>query len=255
VPGDGALLDLGALGPDVVRDVPFRWGHVERLLDGPAVDRLRAGFPDDGFFHVEGHDGEKGYRHNMRPLLTQHATEVAADGPGGEVWQELVAELTAPSFRHAMTDVVGDDVGDCGVEASLFRYEVGDFQGPHRDLPAKQASLIVYLNEAGFDAATGGCLRILASGDVADVAAELEPLPGSAALIVRSGRSWHAVTEVGPSAPGVRYGFQVVLWRPEERSSNWTVDEATGTVSAGRRVYNGSWWQRARARWRDRAPS
>jgi hypothetical protein len=250
-----ALLDLSALRPEVVRAQPFRWGHVPQLLDRDAVTRLRASFPDDGFFHVEGHDGEKGYRHNMRPLLTQGASAVADGGPDGEAWHALVAELTAPAFREAVGTMLGQDVRRCGVEASLFRYEVGDFQGAHKDLPAKQASLIVYLNEGGFDGATGGCLRILRSGAVEDVDTELAPDPGSAALIVRSNRSWHAVTEVGPSAPGLRIGFQVVLWRPEERSSNWSVDEATGSVSAGRRVYNGSVLQRARARWRDRSSS
>jgi hypothetical protein len=249
------LLHLDALRADVVRDRPFRWGRVEALLDADGAARLRAAFPTDGFFPNEGHDGEKGYRHHMRPLLTQGASAVAAEGPQDDVWQELVAELTGPPFRRAMGAMLGEDVAGCGIEASLFRYEPGDFLGAHRDLPAKLASLIVYLSDGGFDRSTGGCLRILRSGDEDDVEADVEPAPGSAALIVRSNRSWHAVSRIDDAAPGARIGFQVVLWRPDERSTNWTVDDATGAVSAGRRVYNGSWWRRARARWRDRAPT
>src|SRR5262245_17462381 len=114
-----------------------------------------------------------------------------------------------------MGTMLGEDVGGCGVEASLFSYGAGDFLGAHRDLPAKLASLIVYLNDGGFDRATGGCLRILRSGDDEDVEAELEPVPGNAALIVRSNRSWHAVSRIDDAAPGTRIGFQVVLWRPD----------------------------------------
>lgn len=247
------LLDLGQLRPDAVRPEPFQWAQIEGLVDAGAVERLREAFPVDGFHPNEGHDGEKAYRHHMHPLLVQGGEAVAVEGPQHDVWHQLVAELTGSDFRSAMGSMLGTDVDGCGIEASLFRYEAGDFLGAHRDLPGKLASLIVYLSDGGFDRGTGGCLRILRSGDVADVAAEVAPSPGRAALIVRSNRSWHAVSRIDDGAPGHRIGFQVVLWRPSERSTNWTVDEVTGAVSAGQRVYNGTWWQRARARWRDRS--
>lgn len=247
----GVILDLEALEPDVVRARPYQWGAVDGFVRAAAVGELREAFPDDGFFPNEGHDGEKGYRHHMRPLLTQGADALAPGAPSEDVWRRLVGELVADGFRDAVGRMLGEDVGGCSVEASLFRYAAGDFLGPHRDLPAKQASLIVYLNEPGWDPALGGCLRILRSQDERDVDTEVAPTPGSAVLIVRSDRSWHAVSRIGPGVTGDRIGFQVVLWRPEERSTNWTVDESTGAVTAGQRVYNGSWLQRARARWRD----
>jgi 2OG-Fe(II) oxygenase superfamily len=249
------ILDLDSLRPDLVRSTPYRWGIVEGFVRPEAVAELRSAFPDDGFFPNEGHDGEKGYRHHMRPLLTQGAQQLAPGAPQDGVWERLVAELVDERFRGAMGTMLGGDVGGCGVEASMFRYTAGDFLGAHRDLAAKLASLIVYLNEPGWDRVSGGCLRILRSGDEGDVDTEVGPTPGSAALVVRSSRSWHAVSRIDEGVSAHRIGFQVVLWRPEERSTNWTVDDATGAVTAGQRVYNGSWLQRRRARRRDRASS
>lgn len=156
------LLDLDVLRPDAVQMQPYQWASVGGLLDLDAAGEFRDVFPSEGFFPNEGHDGEKSYRHRMRPLLTQGADRCAPSAPPEEVWHRLVAELLAPEFRIAMGRMLGADVSRCGVEASLFRYGAGDWLGPHRDLPAMLASLIVYLNDGGWDRETGGCLRILA---------------------------------------------------------------------------------------------
>jgi hypothetical protein len=165
---------------------------------------------------------------------------VAPLSPLADVWHRLAAELVTPEFRAAMGRMLGIDVRDCSIEADLFRFGPEDWMGPHRDLPAKLASLIVYLNDDGWDPVDGGCLRILRSRDEADAVSEVTPILGMGALIMRSRRSWHSVTRLRSHAPVDRISFQVILWRPEHGSSNWTVDQDTGTVSAGRRVYNGS---------------
>jgi hypothetical protein len=243
------LLDLDALQPSVVHDGPYRWANVGQLLTPEVAADLRAAFPTEDFWPNEGDDGEKTYSFRLRPLLAQGATAVAQLSPLADVWHRLAAELAAPSFREAMGRMLGVDVMDCGVEADFFRFGPSDWMGPHRDLPAKQVSLIVYLNE-GWTPSHGGCFRVLRSRDEDDVVAELPPEPGSAALVVRSKRSWHSVTRVVPDAPTDRISFQVLLWRPEHVSSNWTVDPTTGEVSAGRRVYNGSPLRRAVTRLR-----
>ena len=249
------VLDLGALKPEGLKDSPYRWASIPRVVSPGTAAELRESFPTDDFWPNEGEDGEKTYRFRLRPLLAQGASAVAELSPVADVWHRLAAELAAPSFRAAMGRMLGMDVMDCGVEADFFRFGPGDWMGPHRDLPAKLASLIVYLNDDSWDPADGGCLRVLGSRDESDTVAELPPVPGSGALVVRSRRSWHSVTRVASSAPTDRISFQVLLWRPEHVSSNWTVDESTGAVSAGRRVYNGSPLRRALARLRHlRAP-
>ena len=251
--GNGTLLNLDALQPEVVRDKPYQWASISNLLTPSAAAALRASFPTVDFWPNEGDDGEKTYSFRLRPLLAQGATSTAPLSPLDDVWQELADELAAPEFRAAMGRMLGTDVMGCGVEADFFRFGPGEWMGPHRDLPAKLASLIVYLNEDGWDPTHGGCFRVLRSRDESDLVTELPPVPGNGALVVRSKRSWHSVTKVAPSAPTDRISFQVLLWRPEHKSSNWTVDESTGAISAGRRVYNGSTLRRAWTRLRQAA--
>jgi hypothetical protein len=246
-----SLLDLDALRPELVRDTPFRWASIPRLVAPDRAAELRASFPSEDFWPNEGEDGEKTYRFRLRPLLTQEADRVAPLSPIADVWHRLAAELVAPEFRGAMGRMLGMRVHECSVEADLFRFGSEDWMGPHRDLPAKLASLIVYLNDDGWDPVDGGCLRILRSRDEADVVTEVPPEPGTGALVVRSRRSWHSVTRLRPHIARDRISFQVILWRPEHDSSNWTIDQDTGAVTAGRRVYNGSWLRRAFTRLRD----
>ena len=234
------LLDLDALRPELVRDAPFRWASIPELVTPESAAALRESFPTEDFWRNEGDDGEKTYSFRLRPLVTQNSDQVAPLSPLPSVWRSLAAELVAPEFRAAMGGMLGLDVGDCGVEADLFRFGPDNWMGPHRDLPAKLASLIVYLNDDDWDPEDGGCLRILRSRDETDALVELPPTPGSGALVVRSRRSWHAVTRVSHRAPMDRISFQVLLWQPQHDSSNWTIDPVTGEVSAGRRVYNGS---------------
>ena len=242
------LLDLSALRASVVREKPFRWAAIPKLLPRDSAAELRASFPSENFWLNEGRDGEKTYRFRMRPLVTADAERRSALPPVPSVWAQFIEDLRAPEFRAAMGEVLSVDATRCTLEADWFRFGPEDWMGPHRDLPAKLASLILYLNDEGWETAHGGCLRILRSRAEADVVAEVLPESGSGALIVRSRRSWHSVTPLRPGVPSDRISVQIILWRPEHSSSNWTVDPQTGEVSAGRRVYNGSLPRRVIAR-------
>lgn len=234
-----ALLNLEALRADLVQREPYRWAALPGLLAPADAAALREAFPVDDFFHNEGEDGEKSYRWRLRPLLTQGRIAVAPlPSRLGDVWHDLAAELTSAPFREAFGELLSDDLTGCLFEADMFRLGPGCWIGPHRDLPGKLASLIIYLNE-GWDPSHGGALRVLASRDEADTVAELAPVAGSGALIVRSRRSWHAVTRVAEDAPTDRISVQLIAWRARQTSTNWTVDEGAQQVAAGRRVLHG----------------
>lgn len=233
------MVNLDSLRPALVHDEPYRWASIPRLIDPGAAAALRESFPVEDFFHNEGEDGEKTYQWRLRPLITQGSSAVAPlPSPLAKVWHDLVGELVSPAFRSAFGHLLGIDLTGCRFEADMFRLGPGCWIGPHRDLPGKLASLIVYLND-DWDPAHGGTLRVLHSHDEDDATAELAPIAGTGALIVRSRRSWHSVTRVADQAAGDRISIQLIAWRASQESTNWTVDEAAQQVTAGRRVLRG----------------
>ena len=77
------------------------------------------------------------------------------------------------------------------MEASIWRWGAGHYLDPHRDMPAKIVTQVVYLSD-GWRSEWGGTLRILGSQDDRDVHAEVMPDSGSSTILVRSDDSWHA---------------------------------------------------------------
>jgi Rps23 Pro-64 3,4-dihydroxylase Tpa1-like proline 4-hydroxylase len=110
------------------------------------------------------------------------------------------------------------------MEVNAFHYGPGCSLGAHRDLPEKIVTHVLYFNHS-WNPQDGGCLRILRSSDVCDAAAEVLPITGNSAVIVRSETSWHAVSHVVNNAASSRRSVTVTFFRPGSVSSMWPPGE------------------------------
>src|SRR5207244_6512298 len=110
-----------------------------------------------------------------------------------EAWRELARDLLSPDYRAALSAFTQCDLMTAPMEVNVFHYGPGACLGPHRDLPEKVVTHVLYFNRS-WNREDGGCLSISRSADPADQAAEIAPIVGHSAVIVRSDRSWHAVS-------------------------------------------------------------
>jgi SM-20-related protein len=143
-----------------------------------------------------------------------------------DAWRRLAADLLSPAYRAAMSALIGFDLSQAPMEVNVFHYGPGGSLGPHRDLPEKIVTHVLYFNEA-WNPTNGGCLRILRSVDSDDVAAEIPPLIGNSSVLVRSENSWHAVSLVAQGASSSRRSVTVTFYRPGAVSTMWPPGDAT----------------------------
>lgn len=108
------------------------------------------------------------------------------------------------------------------MEASVWRWGPGAQLGPHLDLPSKMVTQVFYFT-VGWDAAWGGCLRVLRSHDPGSTVEELVPRLGSSSVIVRSDRSWHSVSPVTTATAIPRLSLIVTWFVPGSTSPVWEV--------------------------------
>jgi hypothetical protein len=171
------LLKLDTLNRTPLATDPFDYVVVEDFLDEAAMGQILGGFPDmpnPGSF----------------PL-----SEIAV-GPG---MQALFDALDGPEFREAVEAKFGLELDGKPTMFTLRgRCDARDGR-IHTDSKKKIVTVLVYLNDKGWDAA-GGRLRLLRDGkDLNATVAEVSPEFGSLLVFRRSDRSWHGhETYVGP---------------------------------------------------------
>jgi hypothetical protein len=111
----------------------------------------------------------------------------------------LIDEMNGPAFRRSVEQKFGVDLSGAPTMFTLRgRCDARDGR-IHTDSKKKIITVLVYLNDQGWDAA-GGRLRLLRSGqDLNATAAEVSPEFGSLLVFRRSDRSWHGhEAYVGP---------------------------------------------------------
>ena len=84
----------------------------------------------------------------------------------------------------------------------------------------------MYFNRS-WNRADGGCLNVLGSDDPSDVAAEIEPIIGNSAVLVRSENSWHAVSPVVKGCTRSRRSLTATFYRPGSVSTMWPLGDNT----------------------------
>jgi len=220
------MLDLKQISRRTLETEPYSWAEVDGLFAPADAAALSATYPRDHFKTVRGHDGEKEYEYEARGLLGMGADTVTHGGELSAAWQELARDLLSPEYRTAMSLLTGRDLTTVAIEANVFHFGAGACLGPHLDLPAKLVTHVLYFNST-WNASDGGCLSILRSNDPADVAAEILPLVGNSSVLVRSDRSWHAVSRVVEGSRRSRRSVTVTFYSPGSVSTMWPPGDET----------------------------
>ena len=221
------MIDFEALASTGLNETPYEWSLVERALDSDRAPALIDTFPAEDFWKIAGHDGEKSYTYSARPLVILGAHRGANLAPLSDPWEEIVDDLLSPRYREALGEAIRQPLDGALMEAAIWRWGHDAHLGPHLDMREKLVTHIFYLN-AGWNPWWGGCLRILRSQDDEDVASEIQPLLGSSSIVVRSDKSWHAVSPVA-GAPVPRRSLIVTWFHPDSTSPTW-YEDAHGAV-------------------------
>jgi hypothetical protein len=218
------MIDLTRIDSEALSTDPYRWAHIDELFGPSDATALAASYPDRGFKTLVGSDGEKGWEYEVRSLIHMGSGEPSQSESLSREWQELAGDLVSPGYREAMGRLTGHDLSEAPIEVNVFHYGPGAWMGPHKDLEDKIVTHVLYFN-AEWDAKSGGCLAILRSSDMSDVKAEIPPVVGNSAVLVRSDDSWHAVSRVVDGSESSRRSVTVTFYKPGSVSTMWPPGE------------------------------
>ena len=220
------MIDMQRIRQHALETDPVQWAAINDLYQPNEAERLAATYPCDHFKLVAAHGGEKDYEYEARALIGMNANVIAREDDLSDAWRALAHDLLSPEYRTAMTTLTGCDLAAVPMEVNVFHYGPGGSLGAHRDLPEKLVTHVLYFNRT-WNRADGGCLGILRSQNQDDLAAEIPPLVGHSAVIVRSDRSWHVVSRVVSHSPHSRRSVTVTFYRPGSVSSMWPPGDTT----------------------------
>ncbi|HEV1285238.1 MAG TPA: 2OG-Fe(II) oxygenase [Bryobacteraceae bacterium] len=205
---------------------PFRWAVIRDLFHPADAHALATTYPCDHFRLVAASGGEKDYRYEARPLIAMGANCISYADNLSDAWRALATDLLSPEYRAAVGTLTQCDLTQTPIEVNVFHYGAGGSLGPHRDLPEKLVTQVLYFNTS-WNTANGGCLNILGSADPGDVVAEIPPISGTSSVLVRSENSWHAVSRVADDSGSSRRSVTVTFYRPGSLSSMWPAGDTT----------------------------
>ena len=224
----GHVLRFESIERAALASEPYAWARIDHLYSPANAAQLEATFPRDSFKIVRGYDGEKEYCYHARALIGMGSTTISAAPRLSAAWRQLAADLLSPRYRAALSALTGIELSALRMEANAFHYGPGAWLGPHVDLADKIVTHVLYFN-AAWDPADGGCLRVLRSAQMSDVACEIAPSAGSSAVLVRSDRSWHAVSRVDRLCAQSRRSVTVTFYRAAALSTMWPPGENAAT--------------------------
>jgi Rps23 Pro-64 3,4-dihydroxylase Tpa1-like proline 4-hydroxylase len=237
---ENRVIDLQRIISSTLQTDPYEWAAIGGLFSPHDAAALAATFPRDHYKLVEAHGGEKDYAYDARALIGMGDDTVAYRDDLSEPWQRLADDLRSPAYRNAIAALTGCDLSDALLEVNVFHYGPGASLGAHPDLPDKIVTHVLYFNES-WNNRNGGCLTILRSNDPASQVAEISPVVGNSAILVRSDGSWHAVSPVVQTCRLSRRSLTATFYRPTSTSSMWPEGDQTPLHD-----YHGDlpWWRR-----------
>lgn len=241
------MLDLNRITGGTLNREPFRWAAIDGLYAPRDAAALAATYPHDHFKLVQGYGGEKDYEYEARPLIAMGSDRVSFEEKLSDSWRALARDLLSAAYRASLSTLTGVDLSGAPLEVNVFHYGPGASLGPHSDLPDKVVTHVLYFNES-WNAEDGGCLSILREKDPNAVVAEVLPIVGNSAILVRSDDSWHAVSRVVRGSATSRRSVTVTFYRPGSVSSMWPEDDRTPLHDYGMR--KPGLWQQLRERFR-----
>jgi hypothetical protein len=208
---DGPI-DLAALRSAEVHAEPFWWAFVPATFQSRETALgLQRAFPSDGYTEFFRAHGAK--RHHLYGRKLVHPSSgPQTEGLSGP-WPRLVEQLHSREYRDALAELTGISLDALAVEVTLWRQSRGGFIDPHPDNPDKVLVHLMYLSDEDWSVGMGGCMRLLRSSDIEDVAFEIPPRLSSSIVFVRTDRSWHGYRPVTADRP--RFALQVVFHHPQ----------------------------------------
>ena len=220
------MINLSRISQHKLETEPYRWARIDGLFSPEDGAALAATYPHDHFKRLSAHGGEKDYDYEARSLIRMGADTASYPAELSAAWRGFAEDLLSPAYRNAMSLLTGCDLSNSPLEVNVFHYGPGASLGAHPDLSDKVITHVFYFNES-WNPKDGGCLSILRSPDSKDIVAEVPPLVGTSAVIVRSENSWHAVAPVVNGSRSSRRSVTVTFYRPGSVSSMWPPDDAT----------------------------
>jgi len=210
---------------------PYSWVAIDKLFSPEDAAALASTFPGDHFKTVS-YYGERDYEYDARALIGMGVDRISHPEELSAAWFELARDFLSPAYRAAMSQLTGDDLAAAPMEVNVFHYGPGANLGPHPDLEDKLVTHILYFNQ-NWSREKGGSLNILRSSDPTDIAAEIEPIIGNSAVVVRSEDSWHAVSRVVDGCGESRRSLTATFYREGSVSTLWPPGDATPLHSYG----------------------
>jgi|SRR5262249_30899131 len=241
------MIDLARIDSQALETEPYRWSFIDNLFSRQAARSLAETFPRDNFKTVKGYDSEKGYEYEARSLVYMGAGAPSHAKTLSTAWIQLAQETISSDYRASMSRLTGLDLSSSPIEVNVFHYGRGAWLGPHVDLKDKIVTHIFYFNRQ-WNADDGGCLSILRSSDLADRAAQIAPIVGNSAVLVRSDSSWHAVPPVQESCRRSRRSMAVTFYRPGSISTMWPPGHSSPLHQYQADKLGGDVWRRLRDR-------
>jgi hypothetical protein len=220
------MIDLARIEGNRLQTHPYSWAAINNLFSPEDTSALAASFPCDHFKTVAAYGGEKDYEYEARELIAMGAHAISYPEQLGEAWSGLAHDLLSPAYRAAMSSLTGCDLSTALLEVNVFHYGPGASLGAHPDLADKIVTHVIYFNRS-WNKEDGGCLTILRSADPTDIAAEVAPVAGTSAVLVRSENSWHAVSRVVTGCRLSRRSLTATFYRPGSVSTMWPPGETT----------------------------
>lgn len=214
------MIDLNRVAAARLEMEPYRWAAIGDLFSPHDAAALAATFPRDHFKHLAGDDGEKEFEYEIRCLVRMGERSISRARQLSSAWQRLINDLLSPGYRSAMSSLTGLDLSAAPLEVNAFHYLPGTNHGAHPDHRSKMATHVIYFNES-WSEGDGGCLMILRSRDPEDVAGTVSPLAGNSAVLVRSDKSWHAVSRVADHCRLSRRSVTATFYQPGSVSTVW----------------------------------
>jgi SM-20-related protein len=218
------MIDLAKIKQAQLATAPYAWTMIDELYARRDARRLAATYPRDHFKTMIGRDDEKEWRYEVRSLIGMSARAASYAEQLSPQWQALANDLLSDEYRVAVSAATGLDLMNAPLEVNAFHYGAGAWQGPHKDLPTKRVTHVMYFNRH-WRAVDGGQLRILRSQEMSDIYTTVLPEVGNSALFVRSENSWHAVEPVVEGCTLTRRSIVATFYHPDSPSTMWPTGE------------------------------
>ncbi len=218
------MINLSRIEQQTLMVDPYEWAFVNELFTPQDAESLADSYPRDHFKTVAGNDGEKSYEYEARSLINMAANTLSYAEGLSPAWRRLASDLLSPAYRAAMTKLTGRDLTTVPMEVNIFHYTPGSWLGPHLDLKTKIVTHVLYFNKT-WNIEDGGCLTVLRSSDISDVVTKVSPIVGNSSVIVRSEKSWHAVSRVVDTCRRSRRSMTVTFYHPGSPSTMWPLGD------------------------------